>query len=330
MSVSAFVSCKFPPDETVLQICEMLKPDINPYISVDVKVGSLPHMLREKISAQDCLIVILTKGGSSEWVQNEVGIAFALNKPIFAIYEESASISGIQPYLSTFITYKESNVANSASQINALKATAKTEIDSREAVGTPEELLTGLRNNGVIGIYADRASAFRVFQKKWEREHIIQIVGSTMEGFQRGIGIPAQKLLTSKLKDDPQCKIQILLTHGEFAKYREVPENEPEGYILRQVKLTYKMLNSVKKDTNAEHRLQWRYFKGAPTCFMIIAGKFMLLNPYLYMKSAIHNFAMIVQKTDSQFDIYNRYQENHFQSAWDSEVLTSQDGGIDL
>jgi len=322
MKVSAFVSCKFPPDDSVKQICEMLKPDIIPVVSTDVKVGSLPERLRDRIASQDCLIVILTKAGGSEWVQNEVGIAFALRKPVFAIYEESATISGIQPYLSTYITFTENNIAQAATHINGLKTAIINKVETINTSGSPEELLEDLKKNGVINIYPDRASAFRVFQKKWEREHVIKIVGSSMEGFQRGIGIPADKLILSKLKDDPECNIQILLTHENFAKHREQPENEPEGYILRQIKLTADMLADVRDKIKAASRLQWRYFKGAPTCFMIIAGPFMLLNPYLYMKSAIHNFAMVVRKTDSPFDIYNRYLENHFQSAWDHPGLT--------
>jgi hypothetical protein len=328
MQVTAFVSCKFPPDEAVKQICEMLKPDITPYVSQDVKVGALPEKLRENIAKQDCLVVILTKAGSSEWVQNEVGIAFALRKPVFAIYEESVSVSGLQPYVSTSITYREGNVAQSATQINLLKEAAKREIEARDIAGSPEELIAELRNNGVIGIYPNRAAAFRVFQKRWEREHVIQIVGSTMEGFERGIGIPANKLIASKLTNDPQSRIQVLLTHGDFAKQREKPENEPDGYIFRQMTLISEMLTSVRDRLNAGERLQWRYFKGAPTCFMIVAGSFMLLNPYLYMKSAIHNFAMLVRKTESLLDIYNRYLDDHFQLAWDHPTLTTREGGF--
>jgi len=306
----------------------MLKPEITPYLSEDVKLGSLPHRLKEKISAADCLVAILTDEGNSAFIQNEVGIAFALNRPIFAIYEEGVDVGGIQPYLSTFIKYSSSDVAAIARELVSLKLTAASEIASREIAGAPEELLENLLKNGVQGIYPDRATAFRVFTRVWEREHQLSIVGSTIEGFKRGIGIEARELIMPKLERDKQSRVRILLTHASVAGQRESPEREPSGYIVLQVRGTTGMLQEIKQKTKSEDRLQWRYFKGAPTCFMIMAGSFMLLNPYLYMQPAYFNFSMIVKDTQSPFDIYNHYKEYHFQRAWDSAELTTEDPGL--
>lgn len=55
--------------------------NIVPYISRDVKFGIVPNRIRERIAASDCLIIVITETGSSAFVQNEVGIAYALNKP---------------------------------------------------------------------------------------------------------------------------------------------------------------------------------------------------------------------------------------------------------
>lgn len=328
MTVNAFISCRFPIDKDVEKICSMLEPDIVPYISTDVKIGSLPHRLREKIGIADCLIAILTEAGSSAFIQNEVGIAFALNKPIFAIYEQSVDVSGIQPYLSTFIKYDGKDLAASAKQISSLKITAITAIASREISGGPEELLEYLTQSGIQGIYPDRATAFRVFMPIWDREGSIRIVGSTIEGFKRGVGIDASELIQSKLEKNPSATIFIILTHASFARYREQPEGEPEGYITGQVRRTTEMLQHVAKNTQSGERLKWKFFKGAPTCFMIMAGNFMLLNPYLYMQSAHFNFSMIIKNTNSPFDIFNHYKTYHFQRAWDAQELCTDDPGF--
>lgn len=330
MSNKAFISCRFPPDETVKNICEMLQPEISTYISQDVKSGNLPTRIKEKIAASDCLVAILTEQGNSAFVQNEVGIAFALNKPIFAIYEETVDVGGIQPYLSTFIKYKRDKIGDLAKDLHSLKVAASTEISSREIAGAPDEILQNLQKNGVQGIYSDRAAAFRVFDPIWHREQNIRIVGSTIEGFKRGIGIEARELILPKLLKNKESTIHILLTHASFAKLREGPEQEQDGYITNQIKSTTEMLQEIKSNQQVGDRLKWKYFKGAPTCFMILAGEFMLLNPYLYMQAAYFNFSMIVKDTTSHFDIYNHYKKYHFQKAWDDPNLSTDEAGLNL
>ena len=328
MVIRAFISCRFPVDPVVTNICEMLQPDIVPYVSNDVKLGSLPARLREKIAASDCLVAILTEKGSSAFVQNEVGIAYALNKPVFAIYEDNVDVGGIQPYLSTFIRYKQGAEARIAHDILGLKSAALTEIAAREVAGAPEEILENLNKNGVLNIYPDRATAFRRFAPVWQREKEIRIVASSMEGFKRGIGIEARELILPKLQNDPAASIHILLTHVTFCKYRESQERELNGYICAQIKATVEMLAEVKELSKAGERLKWKFFKGAPTCFMIMAGSMMLLNPYLYMQPAYFNFTMLVRDTHSSFDIYNHYRKNHFQGAWEHPELSTEDSGL--
>ena len=324
MAIQAFISCRFPPDDSVKRICTMLQPEIVPYISRDVKLGSLPIRLKEKISKADCLIAILTKEGSSAFVQNEVGIAFALNKPVFAIYEGSVDVQGIQPYLSTFIKFDGKNEASIAEDILSLKTEISERVASTELTGSPQEILDQLHENGVMGIYPDRATAFRAFLTIWDREPEISIVGSTIEGFKRGIGIDVRQFLISKLKESDGSKIKILLTHPSVATYRGKQEQELDGHVINQIRSTDELLKKVSQITKAGERLQWKFFNGTPTCFMIMAGSFMLLNPYLYMQPAYFNFSMIVKDTKSVFDIYNHYKENHFRKAWESDSLVTK------
>jgi hypothetical protein len=329
MSIQAFISCRFPPSEVVAQICELLRPDVTPHIATDVKAGSLPTRIKAKIGESDCLVAILTEQGNSAFVQNEVGIAFALNKPIFAIYEEHIDVTGIQPYLSTFIKYPTGDLASIARDITSLKLAITQEVAAREIAGGPDEILQQLTQNGVQAIFPDRATSFRVFTRVWERENDIRIVGSSVEGFKRGIGIEARELIEPKLRDNKRATIHLLLTHASFAQYREGPEREPKGYIADQIRTTAKMLQAVRALPGIEDRLQWKYFKGAPTCFMIEAGSFMLLNPYLYMQPAYFNFSMIVKDTKSKFDIYNHYHVYHFQRAWDDPELSTTEPGFE-
>jgi transcriptional regulator with XRE-family HTH domain len=194
-----------------------------------------------------------------------------------------------------------------------------------------KERLDNMNANGVISIHQDRAEAFRVFYPIWRVEPMIRIVGSSIEGFKRGIGIDAEGLLRPKLEEpEPKkSRIQIILTHAEFAQYREKQEGEDDDYIVTQIRDTTRLLEELRASTNAGDRLQWKYFCGAPTCFMIIAGDYMLLNPYLYMQPGYFNFSIIVRKTaQSVFDIYSRYELYHFTKAWNNPKLCVDDSGL--
>jgi len=320
--IRAFISCEFPPSKEIDIICGMLKPEINPIISNTVKVGNIAEKIREEILRSDCLIAIITDKEASAFVENEVGIAFGLGKPIFAIYEESIDVKGIQPYLSTFIKYPSGKTEKIAKEIDSLKNEALNQKTLFEIQGSQQDLVDNVRQNGVLGIYPDRSTAFRKFKSVWDRENQIFIVGSSIEGFKRGIGSDAKELFSEKLKNK-DSKIKILLTHNSFAKYREKQESEKVGYIGYQIKRTTNMLAEIKTGENSN--LEWKFFKGAPTCFMIIAGDFMLINPYLYMHPAYFNFSMIVKNTQADFDIYNRYKNYHFGRAWESPELSVRD-----
>ncbi len=84
------------------------------------------------------------------------------------------------------------------------------------------------------------STAFRVFESSWDRERHINIAGSSIEGFKRGIGIEARELLMGKLEKDSDTTMRILLTHSSVAKYREAQERELDGYIVAQIKSNYK------------------------------------------------------------------------------------------
>lgn len=194
-----------------------------------------------------------------------------------------------------------------------------------------KERLDNMNANGLMSIHQDRAEAFRVFYPIWRAEPMIRIVGSSIEGFKRGIGIDAEGLLRPKLEESEpkRSRIQIILTHAKYARSREEQEGEEEDYIVNQIRATTKFLTGLRKSTGAGDRLKWKYFCGAPTCFMIIAGDFMLLNPYLYMQPGYFNFSIIVKKTKkSVFDIYSRYELYHFTKPWNNTKLCVDDSGL--
>jgi hypothetical protein len=56
---------------------------------------SLPDKVRDEIAKADCLVAFWTEGGShSAWVNQEIGAAYALGKPIIPIVEKGLSLTG--------------------------------------------------------------------------------------------------------------------------------------------------------------------------------------------------------------------------------------------
>jgi hypothetical protein len=56
---------------------------------------SLPDKVRNEIAKADCLVAFWTEGGShSAWVNQEIGAAYALGKPIIPIVEKGLSLTG--------------------------------------------------------------------------------------------------------------------------------------------------------------------------------------------------------------------------------------------
>jgi hypothetical protein len=323
MAVRAFISCRFPVESAVRHIADLLRPEIEPYISEEAKYGSLPQRLKEKIAENDCFLGVISEGGTSEFIQNEVGMAFAMNKPVFAIYEQSVDVTGIQRYLSTSIKYDKADLGAIAKALASLKSEIKDTVSKRE-ISTPEELQEELLRLGVQGIYPDRASGFRVFSRMWDRERDVQIVGSSIDGFKTNIGIDAGQLILGKLQRSSEATVKILLTHPSFAKYREAQEGQRRGSIFGQIVNNSAVLANIQASVpRGSERLQWKFFKGAPTCFMIIAGEYMLLNPYLYMQPAHFNFSMIVRQTQEYYGIFNHYKSDHFQRAWEHPALAA-------
>jgi hypothetical protein len=219
------------------------------------------------------------------------------------------------------LTYK--NLQDCSKQIPDLKKALIDQLSKYRLPGGPDKLLTDLGRLGILGLYPDRASGFRQFLRFWDIEDDIAIAGSTLEGFRKALGVDPRKLLEKKLRGSPKSRIRILLTHPSLISYREKQEEAKQGAIGAELAESQRQLVSIRQNCKAGDRLAWKFFRGAPTCFMISAGDYMLLNPYLYMQSAIFNFSLIVWNTGSDFDIYNRYDEYHFERAWANSKLSS-------
>ena len=103
----AFLSCSFAEEdkEIVDFFQRVIKAfDIEPLLYDYQEIGHVPDKVKENIVATDCLIAIVTKRKKIEgseywtcpdWIQSEVTLANALNKPVAIFFEDCVSIEGL-------------------------------------------------------------------------------------------------------------------------------------------------------------------------------------------------------------------------------------------
>lgn len=156
----------------------------------------------------------------------------------------------------------------------------------------------------------------------------IIIVGSSMLGLKEMV-VGIKDILAKALASE--CKIKILLTHPKHSKFREIQEERPVGAIEDEIFEGIRFLEDVWEEagspTHASIGSCVKLYKGTPTCFMIIAGDHMLINPYPYEKEAYKSFCLNVRKHDDSglqayTGVFHQYYVNHFELPWKRNSLS--------
>jgi hypothetical protein len=290
-----------------------LAPDVICEPASDLKLHPIPQEILGRIKKAELLVAIITQEGDSCWIQNELGMAYALEKPILVFYEEGMSTEGFVPMVSEYVKFKRDSLADLVNDKPRLIHGIQEVVAINHKHQQEQEALTEQRNLGVIGVYPDRKDTFTNFREFWDKEkESIHIVASTLEGFRKFVGDAGQELIEEKLRRG--CNIQILMTDPDYLKFRAISENVKESGIRDQFYQTIDQLKSIA--IAKPGKLEVRTIETAPTCFTIITNTHMLLNPYPYMRTAYSCFGLIVRCTTKRDDVYHTYHDFHFQRAW--------------
>ena len=109
----AFLSRRFTADDVVDAICAMLAPEIDCRPADDLILRPIPPEILQRIREADLLIAIITLEGNSSWIQNELGMAYALGKPILVNGISLADITFLRSPNSEFYRCPETKRAES-------------------------------------------------------------------------------------------------------------------------------------------------------------------------------------------------------------------------
>jgi len=152
-----FVSCVFNASteqmiKLVKEIFKMYKIEV--FVSGEVEPKPLPESIKSHIKGSDAFFAIVTKE-KSEWVQNEIGIAYSFDIPIYAIVEENLEIGGV---LSHITIYGRFNLQNPMSIIQAISSVAER-ISETQTEGETAEIYRLFKNRREQLIYKIGANA---------------------------------------------------------------------------------------------------------------------------------------------------------------------------
>lgn len=199
-----------------------------------------------------------------------------------------------------------------------------------------------LKHSNILGlemVYPDRETALKDFAPLMReqasikgREGKLIIVGSSVKGMVEVVRDLDEIIRAAT--DNEDCNLRILLTHPKYSRFRENQEERPPGAIEDEIFNNIRFLENIwgncKKYSEYCTNLDYvtKLYKGTPTCFMIIAGDRMLINPYPYEREAYKSFCLHVRKVDTgkkeegiQRSIYEQYYQTHFLSPWERNAL---------
>jgi hypothetical protein len=98
-----FLSINFDHIKLAQQIKEELKRNgVEGVIADEIAESPPPETIRSLILASDGLFAIITSE-DYDWIQNEIGIAYAARLPIYAIVKEGVKPRGLLPRITTYI-----------------------------------------------------------------------------------------------------------------------------------------------------------------------------------------------------------------------------------
>ena len=141
---SAFISCRF--DASELEVIEWFKNIIEAfhmdcYIAREKKAIPPLDKVITAIAERDCLIAIIPKLRSS-WIDSEIGMAIAFNKPVIAFYEDQPDSSGPYRVLADYVIYKRDSLVKSTNEAIQLINSLVRILDSKSMIGSAQNILT--------------------------------------------------------------------------------------------------------------------------------------------------------------------------------------------
>lgn len=189
--------------------------------------------------------------------------------------------------------------------------------------------------NGVVGVYPNRAAALRKFKNAIELEDKnIDFVGTSMLGTIDPSEESSDKItmynLLKKKKEQGNVRIRALLMHPAYGEFRERVEGRQKSAVAKDIQKTleYVIIDS-KKDKNKNNGIfnksDVRLYPGLITAYGIFTSKSLLINMSTLDGPVYDNLTLIIEDTGDEKSIYKKLKEHHFEKPWGSDIIVRLD-----
>lgn len=199
------------------------------------------------------------------------------------------------------------------------RKTSDKQHSTEELISHITGLFAASQKVGIITAYENRkealsensptAGGLSSFVSRLKTEKKLVVVGSSLLGLR--MYVPHLETII-KGRKSLMYETKFMLTHPCFSYLRESQENRDTGQIAKEIEEMESFLKSLELDLGKV----LRFYRGTPTCFVIITSEAMLVNPYPYQIEAFNSFCLEVRK----------YAQNRFGIVCDQEV--GLEGGV--
>ena len=197
-----------------------------------------------------------------------------------------------------------------------LKRTTTNQTRTQQLTSRITRLFAASQKIGIEAAYENRREALkpvvengseynvRSFVSRFKKERKLIVVGSSLLGLRMYVQ-NLEEILRYRTKRGYETK--FMLTHPCFSRIREHQEGRYEGQIRKEIEKTALIL----EDCGLDLRECVRFYRGTPTCFVVITSDAMLINPYPYQIEGFRTFCLEVRRLPQPAIsrvLVNRYQ----------------------
>lgn len=262
------------------------------------------------------------------------GLLFLLAFVIFWLLPDAIPISQYKvPVLSFLSALIIASIGNIIIGFIQKSVNKETEIALEPSLKKLEDAVNKIRqmqffyDEGVVGVYPNRAAAMKDFLGEIEREvKSIEFVGTSLlgsidphaENFNR---VNFYDLL--KLKSKSGVRIRALLMHPAYGEFRERVEGRVKGAVARDIQKTLKYF--LGGQISFFDKSGIRLYPGVITAYAIFTTRSMLVNVSTLHGPVYPNLTMVIRDTVNENSLFKRFKEEHFEEPWKGDLAVRFD-----
>lgn len=274
------------------------------------------------------------------------GAALLVGLTVFLILPDKLQIKDYEsPVLGGLVGLVLAALGNVLAGLVHRQVTDQARVALNEPISHLHDAIQQLRQSqmfheqGIAGVYANRASAMIEFQKEIEREDsTIDIVGTSLLGSldpneENHRRSSLHSLLLRKKKAG--VRIRALLMHPAYGEFRERVENRERAAVAKDIQNTLRNLVwTGTKPLDSQDPLQTggahippkifdlrdvHLYPGVVTAYAIFTSGSMLVNVSTLHGSVYDNLTLVVNDTEDPNSMFKKMRRHHFELPWGSE-----------